>query len=91
MVARVIDLGRSTERNGMPTTNESTEQKAKRLARRKASQRFHRSILHRTRATYQLADQTRQQLKQKGLTDQEIDAAIKEGEQEFHKGKRNGR
>jgi len=68
---------------------ESTEQKAKRLARRRASQKFHRSILHRTRAIYQLADQTRRQFKQKGLTDQEINAAIKEGEQEFHKGQKN--
>ena len=90
IIVRVTDDAHSTEGNGMITTNESiTKHKAKRLARRRASQRFHRSILHRTQVTYQLPNPIRQLLKQKNLTDQEIDAAIKEGEQEFHKGKRN--
>lgn len=61
----------------------------KRLARRRASQRFHRSILHRTGATYHMPDQIRQILQKKGLTNQEIDEAIKEGERDFHKGHKN--
>ena len=72
----------------MTTTNESLEQKEKRLARRRASQKFHQGAFRRSMG-YQMPNPIRQLLKQKGLTDQEIDAAIKEGEQEFHKGKRN--
>lgn len=62
--------------------SESSADKEKRLARRAASQKYHRQAFRRS-MRYQLADPVRQQLKQKGLTDEEIDTAIHDGEQEF--------
>lgn len=61
---------------------ESSADREKRLARRAASQTFHRRAFHRS-MRYQMADPVRQQLKEKGLTDEEIDTAIHDGEQEF--------
>lgn len=61
---------------------ESSANREKRLARRAASQIFHRRAFRRS-MRYQMADPVRQQLKQKGLTDEEIDTAIHDGEQDF--------
>lgn len=61
---------------------ESSADKEKRLVRRAASQTFHRRAFRRS-MRYQMANPVRQQLKEKGLTDEEIDTAIHDGEQEF--------